>query len=119
MTSHRLTNYLLANRKRLELSQVDVAFLLNAATGEKVSRHESFIRMPNLENALAYEVIYKRSASELFSGLYEKIERDVVARAKVLLRKMGGRKSNRRNVHIRQVISDIAGVKSINSVKPR
>lgn len=113
MTLPRLTNYLLANRKRLQLSQVDVAFLLNAGTGEKVSRHESFIRMPNLENALAYEVIFKRSASELFAGLYERIEKDVIARAKRLLKKMDARKSNRRNDHIRQVIADIAGVKSI------
>jgi hypothetical protein len=116
MTSSRLTNYLLANRKRLQLSQVEVAFLLNAGTGEKVCRHESFIRMPNLENALAYEVIFKRTTSELFAGLYDRIEKDVVARAKILLNKIDGRKSNRRNDHIRQVIADIAGVKSI---KPR
>ena len=40
--------------------------------------------MPDLETALAYEAIYKQPVSELFAGLYQKVERDVADRAKVL-----------------------------------
>jgi hypothetical protein len=112
MDSAQLPNYLLANRKRLGLSQVDVAFLLAAESGEKVCRHERFLRSPSLENALAYEAIYKRTASELFSGMYRKIEREVGVRAKSLAEKMRDRKHTRRNVHKCRILADIAGLET-------
>jgi hypothetical protein len=37
-----------------------------------------------LETALAYEAIFRTSVSELFAGLYQKVEREVTERAKVL-----------------------------------
>jgi len=82
-----LPNYLKANRKRLALSQDEVAFLLGTQSGAKVCRNERFVRAPSLETALAYEAIFKRSVSELFSGLYQKVEREVAERAKTLLSK--------------------------------
>jgi hypothetical protein len=109
MTSPQLPNYLLSNRKRLSLSQADVAFLLKAKNGEPVCRHERFLREPNLATALAYEAIYKRSASELFSGLYQKIERDVAVRARSLAEKMSRRKPNRRYSRKCQILEVIAG----------
>jgi transcriptional regulator with XRE-family HTH domain len=42
----QLPNYLLSNRKRLSLSQKDVAFLLGNQDGAKVSRYERFAREP-------------------------------------------------------------------------
>lgn len=84
MTSPRLSNYLVSNRKRLALSQKEVAFLLGNKGGAKISRYERFDREPSLETALALEVIFQRSASELFSGLYQKVEQEVIERAKAL-----------------------------------
>src|SRR4051812_16700978 len=84
MTSSQLPNYLRANRKRLALSQDEVAFLLGTRSGAKVSRYEHFVRVPSLETALAYEVIFKRSISELFGGLYQKAEKEIGQRAKIL-----------------------------------
>lgn len=85
MTSTQLPNYLRANRKRLALSQDEVAFLLGTNSGAKVCRYERFVREPNLKTALAYEAIFQRSVSELFSGLYGKAEHDVAGRAKILI----------------------------------
>jgi len=85
MTTTQLPNYLRANRKRLALSQDEVAFLLGTRSGAKVSRYERFARKPNLKTALEYEAIFQRSVSELFSGTYQKAEQDVAARAKLLL----------------------------------
>jgi transcriptional regulator with XRE-family HTH domain len=82
--SSRLPNYLRSNRKRLGLSQEEVAFLLGTTNGAKVCRYERFSRLPSLETALACEVIFKISTRELFSGLYQKINHKVVERAKVL-----------------------------------
>jgi transcriptional regulator with XRE-family HTH domain len=85
MRPTQLKNYLRSNRKRLALSQGEVAFLLGGQSGAKISRYENFTRVPGLETALALEAIYKRAASELFGGLYQKAERKVAERAKILV----------------------------------
>lgn len=107
MAFPQLPNYLRANRKRLALSQDEVAFLLGTKSGAKVSRYEHFVRVPSLETALAYEVIFKRSASELFGGLYQKVEREVSARAKKLAERTKSGKPNRQSVHKRQMLTSI------------
>ena len=88
MPSLQLPHHLRANRKRLALSQEDVAFLLGAVDGAQVSKYEHFGRIPALETALAYEVITKRSMSELFGGMYQDAEEKVADRARILLRRM-------------------------------
>src|SRR6185437_8820194 len=88
MPSPQLPHHLKANRKRLALFQDDVAFLLGNQEGTQVSRYESFGRVPPLETALAYEVIMKRSASELFSGMYREAEKKVAKRARALLQQI-------------------------------
>lgn len=87
MSSSSLPNYLRSHRKRLALSQPEVAFLLGLrgeSKGAKVCRDERFVRKPNLDAALAYEAIYGCPVRELFAGLYHQIEREVAGRAKVL-----------------------------------
>jgi len=109
MTSPLLPNYLLSNRKRLALSQEDVAFLLGTQSGAKVSRHERFAREPSLKTALAYEAIYQRSASELFSGLYGKVEQEVAKRAKALVSTSGSTKPARQTAQKRQTLVTLVG----------
>ena len=84
MTSEKLPNYLKANRKRLNLRQADISSLLGAPTNETVCRHERFVRIPTLHDAFAYQAIYNKPASELFSGLFQNIQRMVADRAKSL-----------------------------------
>lgn len=108
MSSTRLPNYLHANRKRLALSQDEVAFLLGIRSGAKVCRNERFVRVPSLETAFAYEVIFQKPARELFSGLYQKAEREVASRAKVLACRTEIQKPNRRSMHKRQMLTNIA-----------
>ena len=110
MTSPQLPNYLRANRKRLALSQDEVAFLLGTENGTKVCRHERFVREPSLETALAYEAIFKRSVSELFPGLYQKVEQEVAARAKTLAKKTDHLKSSQRTARKRETVADLAAL---------
>lgn len=91
----QLPNYLRTHRKRLGLSQEEVAFLLGTRHGDKVCRYERFIRQASLEAALACEVIFQKSVRDLFFGLYQKIERNVAARAKVLSHRTARRGSSR------------------------
>jgi transcriptional regulator with XRE-family HTH domain len=89
MSSTQFPNYLLSNRKRLQLSQEEVAFLLGVKNGAKMSRYERFHRTPTLETALACEVIFGRPASELFGGLYQKAEAEIARRANELVQQIG------------------------------
>ncbi len=82
MSSPNLPNYLLAHRKRTALSQEEVAFLLGAQSAATVCRNERFFRDPSLEMALAYGAIFDRPLSELFPGLFERVQVQVKARAK-------------------------------------
>ncbi len=110
MTSPQLSsNYLRANRKRLALSQDEVAFLLGTKSGAKVCRYERFVREPSLETALAYEAIFKRTVSELFPGLYQKVEQEVAARAKTLAERTDRRKSNRQTTRRCEALAELAG----------
>jgi len=98
MSSTRLSNYLRSNRKRLALSQDEVAFLLGAKGGTKVCRYERFVRQPTLETALACEAIFQKPVSELFGGLYQRVEEDVTARARQLADKCDPRAGRKRHV---------------------
>lgn len=84
MSPRRLRNYLLTHRKRSGLSQSEVAHLLGAHGGAKVSRYETFDRDPALETALAFEVVFQAPVRELFAGLYEEIGNDIAGRAKAI-----------------------------------
>ncbi len=112
MTSSQLPNYLRANRKRLALSQDEVAFLLGTRSGAKVCRNERFVREPSLETAFAYEVIFQKPARELFGGLYHRIEQEVAARAKTLTYRTALQKPSREMVRKRQMLTDIAAKQS-------
>ena len=86
--SDRLPNYLKTFRKRTGISQDDLALLLGAKSGAKVSRYERWSRRPALETALAYEVIFRVPVKELFAGLYQKVEKRVTKRVQKLARKL-------------------------------
>ena len=87
--SHKLENYLRTYRKRTGFSQDDIAFLLCAHSGSKVSRYERFARQPSLQTALAYEAIFGVPIQELFTGIYQKVERTTQTRARLLTKRLG------------------------------
>lgn len=88
MTSVRLANYIRTHRKRLGLTQKDVAFLLNVYDGAKVCRYEQFKSEPSLRTALALEIIFRMSVSELFAGLHDSAQHDVLVRTRQLQRQL-------------------------------
>jgi transcriptional regulator with XRE-family HTH domain len=108
MASRRLPNYLVAERKRLALSQEEVAFMLGKNGGEQVSRHERFSLVPTLETALEYEAIYKKPVSELFSGIFDAAAARVADRAELLDERDRNTKGHRRNAKKREVFQQLA-----------
>lgn len=120
MSASPLPNYLRTNRKRLTLTQEEVAFLLGfrgMGRGSKVCKDERFAHEPNLRTALAYEAIYRKPIHELFAGLYECVEREVAGRATILaLRK--GRGNKEQAARRRQVLGDLAAGQAGQSLNP-
>jgi transcriptional regulator with XRE-family HTH domain len=96
----------------LALSQDEVAFLLGTQNGAKVCRYERFVREPSLATALTYEAMFKRSVSELFPGLYQKVEQEVAGRAKTLAATTDRRKSNGQAARKREALADLVALTS-------
>lgn len=85
MSERRLPHYARHHRKRVGLSQGELAALLGAKCGTKVSRYERFSREPSLATAFAYEVLFGVPASELLAGTFGKVREATLARAATLL----------------------------------
>ena len=69
-----LVNYLRAQRKRVGLSQRELAFLLGYASEDAISKHELFQSVPPLIMAFGYQAIFRVPISDLFAGLREAVE---------------------------------------------
>jgi transcriptional regulator with XRE-family HTH domain len=80
-------NYLRTHRKRLGLSQKELAALLGAQSGAKICRYERVVREPTFKAAIAFELVFQRPLRELFKGLYREIASEITPRAKKLLAK--------------------------------
>ena len=100
----------------MALSQDEVANLLGAKSGAKVCRYEHFGVVPGLETALAYEAILGKPVRELFGGLYQRIEKEVVARAKKLSGRPGRLKPNQQTIRKLKTLTDIADTQSNKSL---
>ena len=105
MPTHKLPNYLRTYRKRACLSQDEIAYLLGCRSGAKVSRYERFAREPTLKTALLFEVIFRTPASELFSGVLQKVESEAMRRARLLVRKLEKAKPNRMGIRKLEMLS--------------
>lgn len=95
MPSHKLPNYIRSHRKGSGLSQEHVAFLLCSGDGTKISRYEHFTQQPNLETAIALEILFRTPVRTLFAGVSEKVERKVAHRAGQLCRNLGQKRHDR------------------------
>src|SRR5439155_14388770 len=91
----RLPNYLKTYRKRAGFSQDEVAFLLGCRSGAKVSRYERRSRQPGLETALGYRALFGTAVDELFVGISEKVESEVVIRARILSERLSTAEADR------------------------
>ena len=86
-----LQNYLRTHRRRFGLLQAEVAMLLGAVSGTKVSRYENFTRMPGALTVFAFEIVFSQPAIELFAGSYEAVRRAVQKRARRMVKQLSAR----------------------------
>src|SRR6185436_5026560 len=83
----KIVSHLQDHRRRTDLSQDEVAFLVGSPRGTDAARYERFIHEPTLRAAMALEVVFRTPLKELFSRMHEKVERGVVKRARKMLRR--------------------------------
>jgi transcriptional regulator with XRE-family HTH domain len=98
MRSQKLPHYLRTYRKRAGLSQDELAWLLGCQSGSKVSRYESFSREPSLKTILAYEIVFRVPARELFGGIFDAVEMTTRRRVESLIKRLNATESNRSTV---------------------
>jgi transcriptional regulator with XRE-family HTH domain len=85
--SYKLVHYLRNERRRLALTQGDIAALIGVRWKQRVSRYERGA-LPPLKTAMAYEAIAGKPVADLFGGTYQDIAVNVRNRAHDLLRKI-------------------------------
>jgi transcriptional regulator with XRE-family HTH domain len=105
--SQPLENYLRTYRRRAGLSQEEVGLLLGWASGVHISEYERTARRPDLETIFFYEVLLGVPASELFRGVFQKVEKETRKRAQLLaeeLRKAEPGRATTRKLSILEAI---------------
>jgi DNA-binding XRE family transcriptional regulator len=114
MAKKIIAPYLKALRRRSAFSQEDVAFLLGAFTGTRVSRHETGACTPPLEVALAYEVIFAVAIAEVYEDDVLRIAASVRRRARTLNESLAHRVKDARREEKRKSLARIIRRCSIN-----
>ena len=100
MASHQLENYLKTYRRKSGLTQREVAFLLGSMNGAQLSRYEKRHTLPPLRTALAYQAIFKIPVAELFAGVRNSVDRDVVTRVDELVAGLNGKDQKGRQARL-------------------
>ncbi len=89
-------NYVRTFRQRHALTERELAFLISRSQ-TTVSSMEYGDSTPNLDAALALQVLFRLPPKELFPDCYEKVEDRVMRRAAELMEKLEGG-SDRRSI---------------------
>jgi len=89
MPATQLPNYIRRYRKRACLTQEEVGFILGLKSGAGLSRHERFKQTPDLQTLLAYEMLFRTPVRNLFDGTHRDVERKLLRRIRLLIRKLG------------------------------
>jgi len=87
----RVPNYLRTHRKRIGLTQRELAEALGFYDESLVSRHERFESTPPLAIAIGYEIVFRVPVSEIFAGLRDQVQKDVESRLRDLRDVLGER----------------------------
>ncbi len=77
---------------RTGLTLKDVRYLIGIRSKEKLTRIEMRKERPSIEIILACCLIYSSSVAEMIPDALDKIERDIIARARKLYKKLKNQK---------------------------
>jgi len=113
MINIQRVNYLRTHRRRSGLSQDELVFLLSGYGKAKVARYERDLRVPSLENLMAYELIFRQNLAGLFPGVVKRLIPTIKQRACKLKKKLVSLKnqsaSNRQKIEFLNPLCDERG----------
>jgi DNA-binding XRE family transcriptional regulator len=93
--NHASFNYVRTFRQRHCLTEDELAYLVSHRSHTRISRIEIGRAVPNLAVGLALHVLFRQNPKEMFPGLYESVEDEVMRRAKSFLDDLEGRNDRR------------------------
>jgi DNA-binding XRE family transcriptional regulator len=99
--------YLRTYRKKFGLTQREAAELVGMVSGQIISRHESKVRIPSLNTAVAYKIVFDVPFRALFPELYQKVEKEVLQRAYALRDQLLAQKINQRSMHKLRCVKEV------------
>lgn len=80
-----LHNYIQMHRRRVGLSQAELSLLISVEQRASLSRYEQGRRLPNLETALALEMVLGQRIQELYAGVSVRVRDGVTRLSRQLL----------------------------------
>jgi hypothetical protein len=95
--NHASFNYVRTFRQRYCITEDELAFLVSHRSHTRISRIEVGRAIPNLAVGLALEVLSGQTPRQMFPGLYEAVEDEVMRRAKSFLDDLEGHNDRRSN----------------------
>lgn len=81
-------NTLRIHRKQSQLTQTDIAYLLNLSDNSPISRIENGERLPSIETLLAYHLLFDSQLGDFFVVHRETVKHRVVSRIKPLVKQI-------------------------------
>lgn len=81
-------NYLRVFRKRSDLMQSDIGFLMNQPDYSNISRCEKGQRKPNIEMLLLYHLLFDVPIESLFERQKDALNEDLIIRIELLLKEL-------------------------------
>lgn len=106
MSPAKLPNYIRTYRKRTNLTQKEMAFLVGSKTSAHICRHERSEQTPNLQTLLAYEILFRTPVRNLFSGLHQDVEHKLMYRIRLLIQNLAKSGHSRVKAHKIQILND-------------
>lgn len=105
-----ISNHLASARKRRGFTQAEMAFLLGLDARQRISRYELNENAPDLDELLAYLVIFDMPLHELFPDRFERAQALALDRMKRLTNALnddGRRLAPHKQAYLREAIARI------------
>lgn len=84
MSGQNRPHRLRGERKAWGLNQSELAKLLDASSGDHVSRVERALRRPNARFLIASHILFRQPVEHLFKSIYDDMEEHIIREAYIL-----------------------------------